>query len=295
MEEGKQLSREEIAERLREIHTDTGGFVKAIAKAIGTAWVNDAGMQGRLYDIKHRLADLIEGAPVKPSEDARELSKELRDNLERDASRSILLTSNPPKRPFSPYVAVENYLDFANRIERIGAPVESNANVRELAEKVRKIYSGNCRDAIKELGLKCSDYSYCMTCLKGASNKIADEIEHIAAPDMSRYVELPVDKDGLPIRPGDTLYNTLGDQQTVFSIDFFENTRVPCINVLTVNKHGIVEETDVDYFTHVKPRTLEDVLYDVDLMTDEEDERDREQFREFVREAYELGHKEAAR
>ena len=85
-----------------------------------------------------------------------------------------------------------------------------------------------------------------------AINRIADEIEREIA---ERYMELPVDADGVPIRVGDKLeYRGLTfdafsvAEDVVFRECDFKSGRY------TVD---VYDHSDV---RHVKPRTLEDVL-----------------------------------
>ena len=82
--------------------------------------------------------------------------------------------------------------------------------------------------------------------------KIADEIE---AEIESRYMELPVDADGVPIHPNDKLEHVTG--MWMFTADTLEvdrwgahvrpngQARIQCANC-----------------RHVNPRTIEDVLHD---------------------------------
>lgn len=117
--------------------------------------------------------------------------------------------------------------------------------------------------------------------LKGGSTdynelfEIADEIE---AEIAERFMELPVDADGVPIRVGDELEchaNGYDGTFTVFAIN----------NSVAVGNHDIewIRRNPDKWFhvasfcTHVKPRTLEDVLADYaskqhGITTEEHDE-----------------------
>lgn len=79
--------------------------------------------------------------------------------------------------------------------------------------------------------------------------KIADEIE---AEIAERYIELPCDADGVPIRIGDTV-REMDDcvPMKVMSLTFYED----CVDV---NACGM----NPKLLFHVKPRTIEDVLAD---------------------------------
>ena len=87
--------------------------------------------------------------------------------------------------------------------------------------------------------------------------EIADEIEQEIA---ERYIELPVDAEGVPIRVGDVVefgeYRNKGivkavNERMVIAM-FIDDT---CTNYA---KHGLL--WDADLCRHVKPRTIEDVL-----------------------------------
>ena len=88
-------------------------------------------------------------------------------------------------------------------------------------------------------------------------NESLDEIEQEIA---ERYIELPVDAEGVPIRVGDVVefgeYRNKGivkavNERMVIAM-FIDDT---CTNYA---KHGLL--WDADSCRHVKPRTLEDVL-----------------------------------
>lgn len=78
---------------------------------------------------------------------------------------------------------------------------------------------------------------------------IASEIEREIA---EKYIELPVDADGVPIRFGDTV-REVDDcvPMKVMSLTFYED----CVDV---NACGM----NPKLLVHVKPRTVEDVLED---------------------------------
>lgn len=84
--------------------------------------------------------------------------------------------------------------------------------------------------------------------------RIADEIE---AEIAERYMELPTDADGVPIRVGDKMQYHGGEPFTVCAV------APGVIHTWAVVKLG-ERKTTYDYApaqcTHYKPRTLEDVL-----------------------------------
>lgn len=81
-------------------------------------------------------------------------------------------------------------------------------------------------------------------------NDIADEIEQEIA---ERYLELPTDADGVPIKVGDECCSTVTGEE--FSVTSLERTNVGWWVWYEPSKNLAVE-----YVAHVKPRTLEDVL-----------------------------------
>lgn len=100
-----------------------------------------------------------------------------------------------------------------------------------------------------ELGCGC-DYETCVSCsIPNEMGKIADEVD---AEIADRFMELPMDADGVPIHVGDKLFNREGGIiYTVANLIFdgrswwYESgdKRIPCNNA-----------------RHYNPQTLEDVL-----------------------------------
>ena len=95
--------------------------------------------------------------------------------------------------------------------------------------------------------------------LKGGStdyNELFEIADRIKAEIAERFVELPVDADGVPIRAGDTIYNRQNqDSMTVYEIGFTDNDGTRIYNA--DGKWALI-----DVCTHVKPRTLESILCD---------------------------------
>lgn len=85
--------------------------------------------------------------------------------------------------------------------------------------------------------------------LKGDLLAMCDKLEREIS---ERYMELPLDADGVPIRIGDTV-REVDDRvpMKVMSLTFYED----CVDV---NACGM----NPNLLRHVKPRTLEDVLLD---------------------------------
>ena len=291
------VSREEVVRSLRK-DSDVFHAWSQIRQDIGLDLDDFSDPIKSLSEVRGRLADLIESAPVEPSEDARELADTVR-KLDTDSCSEITKFSGVNCNDVTCDECYKALYDtIADRIEHLADPIECapaqpSEDARELAEKVRKIYKGNCRDATKELGLRCCDYSYCSNCLKDAFGKIAYEIERIAAPDTSRYVELPVDAEGVPINVGDTVYDKVGNEWKVSSLHLGEELDVACIWVN--GPHPLISrDVKAEWMTHAKPRTLDDILADIEGAA-ASDAVTYGKYTELAREAYELGKKEAAR
>lgn len=84
---------------------------------------------------------------------------------------------------------------------------------------------------------------------------IADEIE---AEIAEKYMELPLDADGVPIHCGDRIISEEGRKGDVYLIGVSELMTRLCTYHKTAEVH------------HVKPRTLEDVLEDAFIECDED-------------------------
>lgn len=91
-------------------------------------------------------------------------------------------------------------------------------------------------------------------------NDIADQIE---AEIAERYMELPVDANGVPIHVGDLLQ--LGDTcSEVMAFEYRPHDKLPWS---WLTKDG--EWHNTAFTQHVKPRTIEDVLEDFGIECDE--------------------------
>lgn len=88
-----------------------------------------------------------------------------------------------------------------------------------------------------------------------------------------KYMELPVDADGVPIRIFDEVTGGMGDSGKVVRLELWNDGWVVVYKVAA----GRTTRYSPDAVSHVKPRTVEDVLndfaseaYDVDGRDDEE-------------------------
>ena len=87
---------------------------------------------------------------------------------------------------------------------------------------------------------------------------LADEIEREIA---ERYMELPVDADGVPVKLGDTIGEVDNRDRYTFTVEGYTSALPDGIGELML----VDEHDDCWYPTkcrHVKPRTIEDVLRD---------------------------------
>lgn len=110
---------------------------------------------------------------------------------------------------------------------------------------------------------------------------LADLIES-AAPDMSKFMELPLDADGVPIRIGDVMYWPLnGETDEVVGIGD---------GVFFYTENGRTEWTQAATKRHAKSRTLGDIRLDI---ADAISGKDSDRIDALIREAYELGLKAA--
>jgi len=74
-----------------------------------------------------------------------------------------------------------------------------------------------------------------------------------------RYMELPVDADGVPIRPREEVSTGMGDNGPIGHLEYwYPNHWVAVIEY----KPGQFTRYDPAAIRHVKPRTIEDVLRD---------------------------------
>lgn len=79
-------------------------------------------------------------------------------------------------------------------------------SAHELAEMVRKLDENDCRRSYEyNFGIKCHEYKYCDECRAALRKAVSDRIEALEVPDMSRFVELPIDTDGIPWHIGDVM------------------------------------------------------------------------------------------
>lgn len=239
--------RAEVVRRLRGIDSDAGGFVKALADAVGMDW-NGMCMSTRLGRLKNRLADLIESAP------------------RMDANGTC-----PDDDATCPNAGAK---ELADKIRKCSAPVTYDDG----ATSTVGTHGWFCRlrDAV---GLAYD------TGIVATGEALASAIERVAAPEMDAC-PWPLDRDGVPVKPGDVLYDASGNGYTVYCMAVYADD----IWVTVVDPEGERGCVMPSEYAHVRPRTLEDVLEDFDRAYRSNDVGHRYALmRCRVREAYGLG------
>ena len=100
------------------------------------------------------------------------------------------------------------------------------------------------------------------------SLKLISLVDEIEAEIAKRFMELPVDADGVPIRVGETVYGKHIRGNPEYIVSGFEfDTKHDQWNIKT----GAASSASQGLLSHVKPRTLEDVLEDLVIEHDETD------------------------
>lgn len=110
-----------------------------------------------------------------------------------------------------------------------------------------------------ELIEKMCKYAYKFTLTREEERGIRAIADEIEAEIAERYMELPVDADGVPIRVGDKLEAHL----------LKDKPRFTAMGILYDGEQWYVKDGEswamtVNIVRHVKPRTLEDVLAEVE-------------------------------
>ena len=167
----------------------------------------------------------------------------------------------------------------------------------ELAEFVRRFLTD-----INHWNYNFTDYihsRYGAGSLEDRYNKFADEIESLAKPDGMPY---QLDKDGIPIKLGETVYRA--DGKKPFEYQIFNNCEYG-MTVETISLHRDYIEITCDYYgcpvyfepeqlIHKNPRTLDDIKDDIHTLISGGIWHD-EQLDKYVQEAYDLGLSDGAK
>ena len=226
----------------------------------------------REFHACHILADLIEVGAREPSESAKELAVDIRVACDNNKTVSGIFESLGIDCWFSDSQGAMWLL--ADKIEALDAP-ETQPEARELADRLRAA----CSPTLNGEVCKALDVPLSVENVNNAKTILADRIERLGSPNMSRYVELPLDADGVPIRIGDVIGWPYSDIVTVCGIGdgrvYYTNGDKVKWTQAAGNSH------------HVKPRTLEDVVKDMrEYVVGNGDQCEVERL---MREAYEMG------
>lgn len=93
--------------------------------------------------------------------------------------------------------------------------------------------------------------------MKSCGLLMREKCDEIEAEIAERYMELPLDADGVPIRPREEVSTGMGDNGPIGHLEYwYPNHWVAVIEY----KPGQFTRYDPAAIRHVKPRTLEDVL-----------------------------------
>ena len=156
----------------------------------------------------------------------------------------------------------------------------------------------DCRLVARKYGIKCPDIG-CDGCKARMFDIFRDKLDEYLKPDGLSY---PLDKDGVPIKLGDTVYRA--DGKRPFEYQIFNNCEYG-MTVETISLHRDHIEITCDYYgctvyyepkqlTHFKPRTLDDILQDAESRVyygkDTGNTVD-----ELIKEAYDLGLSDGAK
>lgn len=103
-------------------------------------------------------------------------------------------------------------------------------------------------ECVEKLRKLCQEYGDELITIRPFN--ILQMLEAIEAEVAERYIELPVDADGVPVKLGDILYADDTDRFAVHEIIYYKGERY------TINGYWL----ELFEFHHVKPRAVEDVL-----------------------------------
>jgi len=89
-------------------------------------------------------------------------------------------------------------------------------------------------------------------------------VESVALPDMTAYVKLPVDADGVPFRIGDKVDSEHYEDGTVIGINYFKAPNGVVREEITVQPNGwdVATWRDPEEYTHHRADTWESIIKD---------------------------------
>lgn len=150
------------------------------------------------------------------------------------------------------------------------APAKKNMRAVELADKLEAAYKDEeCKgDMFSAIG-KTLDYDWTRTTAKEDFYKLLEAIRNLDAPEDG--MQWPLDRDGVPIKPGDTVYYQCRSDEDfiVRKIIIAENESSK--KELSIEIVGVSEDKNRGYcvspneVTHNKSRTLNGIIQEANI------------------------------
>ena len=156
------------------------------------------------------------------------------------------------------------------------APAKRNMKAAELADKLEQTYEKTL-DVIKTVK-EVFGYDISDTPWNEDLKHLIDVLRNLDAPE--DCMQWPLDKDGIEIKPGDTVY--IGEDE--YAVAYIEYGVIG-VGVRLVDSSSLLLRNPRD-LTHKKPRTLDDIkdeIYDLTF------ECDTERVSKLIDEIYEIG------
>ena len=161
------------------------------------------------------------------------------------------------------------------------APAKKNIRASEFADKFEKAFHNNI-NSIYDTIAECLGYDGNETSGSEDLKRFLDAIRNLDAPEGIPY---PLDKDGVPIKIGDTVYSNSGNKYEVIGITIGKNQNVSACQNGRFPAHFRYPESEL---SHNAPRTLEEIIKEAKIVFSEDDLQIG-----LIQEAYEMGRKAA--
>ena len=156
------------------------------------------------------------------------------------------------------------------------APAKRNIKAAELADKLEKGFDNTSYD-LEVIG-DALGYDGCKTSVSEDMRHLIYAIRNLDAPE--DVMKWPLDKDGVEIKPGDTVY--IGEDE--YKVAYIEYGVIG-VGVRLVDSSSLLLHNPRD-LTHKKPRTLDDIK---DEICDLTFECDTERVSKLIDEIYKMG------
>lgn len=157
-------------------------------------------------------------------------------------------------------------------------PAKKNMRAAELADKLEAEYKG---DICATIG-RVFDYDCRQTDAYEDMHRLFDAIRNLDVPEDG--IPWPLDKDGVPIKIGDTVYPDSGNKYEVISILIGKDKTVVACQNGCFPAHFHYPEKEL---SHDTPRTLEDIKREI--LIDNFTEAEQYKLLSLINEAYEIG------